>query len=53
MLAFLALFLAQAPTRLPETVVIETRQASPRGETSPSVTKIDATAVFHVVAKVF
>lgn len=42
MLAFLALFLAQAPTRLPETVVIETRQAGPRGEASPSVTKVDA-----------
>ena len=44
MLSFLAIFLAQAPTRLPETVVIETRQAAPLAEASPSVSRLDVTA---------
>jgi vitamin B12 transporter len=43
-LSFLAIFLAQAPTRLPETVVIETRQAAPLAEASPSVSRLDVTA---------
>jgi vitamin B12 transporter len=44
MLSILAIFLAQAPTRLPETVVIETRQAAPLADTSPSVSRLDVTA---------
>ncbi|NBV53863.1 MAG: hypothetical protein EBR83_10170, partial [Verrucomicrobia bacterium] len=44
MLSFLAIFLAQAPTRLPETVVIETRQATPLAEASPSVSRLDVTS---------
>ena len=44
MLSFLAVFLAQAPTRLPETVVIETRQAAPLADASPSVSRLDVTA---------
>ena len=44
MLSFLAFFLAQAPTRLPETVVIETRQAAPLADASPSVSRLDVTA---------
>ena len=36
-----ALVLAQAPTRLPETVVVETRHPTPIAETSPSVTRLD------------
>ena len=44
MLSFLAIFLAQAPTRLPETVVIETRQAAPLADASPSVSRLDVTA---------
>ena len=44
MLSIFALFLAQAPTRLPETVVIETRQASPLADASPSVSRLDVTA---------
>ena len=44
MLSFLAFFLAQAPTRLPETVVIETRQSAPLAEASPSVSRLDVTA---------
>jgi len=44
MLSFLAIFLAQAPTRLPETVVIETRQAIPLADASPSVSRLDVTA---------
>ena len=44
MLSFLAIFLAQAPTRLPETVVIETRQSAPLAEASPSVSRLDVTA---------
>jgi vitamin B12 transporter len=43
-LSFLAIFLAQAPTRLPETVVIETRQAAPLADASPSVSRLDVTA---------
>ena len=43
MLSFLAVFLAQAPTRLPETVVIETRQATPLADASPSVSRLDVT----------
>jgi vitamin B12 transporter len=43
-LTFLAFFLAQAPTRLPETVVIETRQAAPLADASPSVSRLDVTA---------
>jgi vitamin B12 transporter len=43
-LSFLAVFLAQAPTRLPETVVIETRQAAPLADASPSVSRLDVTA---------
>jgi vitamin B12 transporter len=43
-LSFLAFFLAQAPTRLPETVVIETRQSAPLAEASPSVSRLDVTA---------
>ncbi|MGA0029876.1 MAG: TonB-dependent receptor plug domain-containing protein [Opitutales bacterium] len=44
MLTFAALLLAQAPTRLPETVVIETRQAKPLAETSASVSRLDVAA---------
>lgn len=44
MLSFLAIFLAQAPTRLPETVVIETRQAAPLADASPSVSRLDVAA---------
>ena len=44
MLSILAIFLAQAPTRLPETVVIETRQATPLADASPSVSRLDVTA---------
>lgn len=44
MLSFLAIFLAQAPTRLPDTVVIETRQAAPLADASPSVSRLDVTA---------
>jgi len=43
-LSFLAIFLAQAPTRLPDTVVIETRQAAPLADASPSVSRLDVTA---------
>jgi vitamin B12 transporter len=43
MLSTLAIFLAQAPTRLPETVVIETRQAAPLADASPSVSRLDVT----------
>lgn len=39
--SLLALLLAQAPARLPETVVVETRQASDLAEASPSVSRID------------
>ena len=38
------MFLAQAPTRLPDTVVIETRQATPLADASPSVSRLDVTA---------
>ena len=44
MLSFFAILLAQAPTRLPETVVIETRQATPLADASPSVSRLDVTA---------
>ena len=44
MLSFLAIFLAQAPTRLPDTVVIETRQAVPLADASPSVSRLDVAA---------
>ena len=44
MLSILAIFLAQAPTRLPETVVVETRQATPLADASPSVSRLDVTA---------
>ena len=44
MLTIAALFLAQAPTRLPETVVIETRQAAPLADASPSVSRLDVAA---------
>jgi vitamin B12 transporter len=44
MLSIAALFLAQAPTRLPETVVIETRQAAPLADASPSVSRLDVAA---------
>jgi len=44
MLSTLAIFLAQAPTRLPDTVVIETRQAAPLVDASPSVSRLDVTA---------
>ena len=44
MFSLLASFLAEAPTRLPETVVVETRQASPLAEASPSVSRLDVTA---------
>ena len=43
MLTLAVLFLAQAPTRLPETVVIETRQATPLADASPSVSRLDVT----------
>ena len=39
--SLLALMLAQAPARLPETVVVETRQASDLAEASPSVSRLD------------
>jgi vitamin B12 transporter len=38
------MFLAQAPTRLPDTVVIETRQAAPLADASPSGSRLDVTA---------
>lgn len=44
MLSLCALCLAQAPTRLPETVVVETRQAAPLAESSPSVSRLDVAA---------
>ncbi len=44
MLSLFAIFLAQAPTRLPDTVVIETRQAAPLADASPSVSRLDVTA---------
>ncbi len=44
MLTIAALILAQSPTRLPETVVIETRQAAPLVDASPSVSRLDVTA---------
>lgn len=44
MLSLAALILAQTPTRLPETVVIETRQAAPLADASPSVSRLDVTA---------
>ena len=44
MLTLAVIFLAQAPTRLPETVVIETRQATPLADASPSVSRLDVTA---------
>ena len=44
MLTLAVLFLAQAPTRLPDTVVIETRQATPLADASPSVSRLDVTA---------
>ena len=44
MLSLFAIFLAQAPTRLPDTVVIETRQATPLADASPSVSRLDVTA---------
>lgn len=40
---FVALIIAQAPTRLPETIVIESRQAAPLGEASPSVSRVNVT----------
>jgi len=43
-LSLFAIFLAQAPTRLPETVVIETRQSAPLADASPSVSRLDVTA---------
>jgi vitamin B12 transporter len=43
-LSLFAIFLAQAPTRLPDTVVIETRQAAPLADASPSVSRLDVTA---------
>jgi len=44
MLTIAALLLAQTPTRLPDTVVIETRQASRLAEASPSVSRLDVAA---------
>ena len=44
MLSLFAIYLAQAPTRLPDTIVIETRQASPLADASPSVSRLDVTA---------
>jgi len=44
MLSIAALLLAQTPTRLPDTVVIETRQASRLAEASPSVSRLDVAA---------
>ncbi len=44
MISLLALILAQAPTRLPETVVVETRQAAPLADASPSVSRVDVAA---------
>ncbi len=44
MFTLAALLLAQAPTRLPETVVIETRQSKPLAEASPSVSRLDVAA---------
>ena len=43
MLIIAAVFLAQAPTRLPDTVVVETRQAAPLAAASPSVSRLDVT----------
>ncbi|MBM3825279.1 MAG: TonB-dependent receptor [Verrucomicrobia bacterium] len=43
-LPLLSLLLAQAPARLPETVVVETRQASDLAEASPSVSRLDGAA---------
>jgi len=40
----LAFILAQAPARLPETVVVETRQTVELAEVSPSVSRIDGAA---------
>lgn len=42
MLALTTLFLAQAAIRLPDTVVVETRQPAPVAEASPSVSKLEA-----------
>jgi len=44
MLSLAALFLAQTPTRLPETVVVETRQTTALAEASPSVSRLDVAA---------
>lgn len=44
MLPLFAVFLAQVPTQLPETVVIETRQAAPLADASPSVSRLDVAA---------
>ena len=44
MLAIPALFLAQAAVKLPDTVVVETRQPAPTAAASPSVTKLDVAA---------
>ena len=44
MLTIAALLLAQTPTRLPDTVVIETRQTSRLAEASPSVSRLDVSA---------
>ena len=44
MLSLFAIYLAQAPTRLPDTIVIETRQAAPLADASPSVSRLDVTA---------
>jgi vitamin B12 transporter len=44
MLSIAALLLAQTPTRLPDTVVIETRQTSRLDEASPSVSRLDVAA---------
>ncbi len=41
MLSLFALFIAQTPTLLPETVVVETRQAAPLADASPSVSRIN------------
>ena len=44
MVSLFSFLLAQAPTRLPETVVVETRQAAPLAEASPSVSHVSAGA---------
>lgn len=44
MLTLASLFLAQAAVRLPDTVVVESRQPAPATEASPSVTRLDVTA---------